>query len=122
MRPFAGEAPQRAVGADVVEAVIVNAGMREVRRHSLERARLSELEELALAGRIELQQRGAVDKSFRPLRPAARGVAAVDREDRRAEDGPRSIERADLRCRELERRDRWRRADREARVRDRRES
>ena len=44
---FAGEAPQRAVRADVVEAVIVDADVGQVRRHPLDGARAAELEELA---------------------------------------------------------------------------
>src|SRR6185369_18067878 len=56
---FAGQAPQRAVGADVVEPVIVDADVREVRRHPIQRPGAAEIEEFALAGRVELQQRRA---------------------------------------------------------------
>src|SRR5580765_8080058 len=56
--PGARQPPQRAVGTDVVEPVIVDSDMGEVRRHPLERARSAQLEERAVTGGVELQQRG----------------------------------------------------------------
>ena len=49
--------PQRTVGADVVEAVIVDADVRQVRRHARQRALAAELEELPFTGGVELQER-----------------------------------------------------------------
>jgi hypothetical protein len=79
---FTRHAPERAVGAHVVEPVIVHAHVREVRRHAGEGAFPAKLEEFARAGCVKLQQRRPVLKSFCPFRPAARRVLAVDREHR----------------------------------------
>ena len=81
---LAREAPQRAVGADVVEPVVVHAGVRQVRRHPLERALASEVEEGTSPGRVELQQRGAELEALRPLGPAAGAIPTVHREHGRA--------------------------------------
>ena len=86
--PLVGEAPQGAVGADVVEAVIVDAHVRQVRRHALDGARAPELEEPPVAGGVELQQRRAELKSLRPLGPAAGPIPPLDGEDGRAILGP----------------------------------
>ena len=51
------ESPERPVGAHRVEAVIVHAHVRQVGRHVRQRARASDLQEAAVAGRIELQER-----------------------------------------------------------------
>ena len=100
---FTRQSPQRTVGADVVEAVIVNARVREVRRHPRERALAAEIEKRRVARRIELQQRRAVLKSFRPLGPSARRVAPVDGEDGRAVPlAPRRFQRSDFSGGELE--------------------
>ena len=50
--------------------------------------RPSQVEELALAGGVELQQRGPELKALRPFRPSSRLVAALDGENRRALLGP----------------------------------
>jgi hypothetical protein len=108
--PFGGletvlerEPPQRAVGADVIEAVIVDADMGEMRGHPSEGPLASKVEELAVVGGVELQQRGPVLEAFRPLGPAAGGVAAVDREHgRAAAGGPGALDRGDLGCGQLE--------------------
>ena len=50
----------------------------------VERALAAELEELAIAGGVELQERRAVLKALGPLRPAARGVPPAHGEHRRA--------------------------------------
>ena len=95
--PFAREPPQVSVGADVVEAVVVHAHVGQVRRHPLERARAAEIEELLVAGRVELQQRGAELEALRPLGPAPGLVAPLDGEDGRAVFGPpRVFDREDL--------------------------
>src|SRR5258706_6921869 len=67
---LAGEAPEVAVRAHVVEAVIVHADVREMRRHPLDGARATQLEKARVAGRIELQQRGAELEALRPLGPS----------------------------------------------------
>jgi hypothetical protein len=51
---FAHQTPQRAVRAHVVEAVVVHARVGEMRRHPLDRASASELEEFRFARRVEL--------------------------------------------------------------------
>ena len=78
---FARQPPERAVGADVVEAVIVDAHVRQMRRHAGDRALTTEFEKLPLAGCVELQQGGAVLEAFGPFRPSTRGVAAFDGKD-----------------------------------------
>jgi hypothetical protein len=85
--PLARQPPERAVGAHVVEAVIVHARVREVRGHAGDRRAAAAVEELGLARRVELQERGADDEAFRPLGPPARAVAAAHGEDRRAVGG-----------------------------------
>ena len=100
---LAGEAPERAVGADVVEAVIVDADVREVRRHAVERAGAAELEEGAVARRVELENGRSELKALRPLGPAARAVASLHGEHRRAVfRTPALLERVDLRGRQRE--------------------
>src|SRR5262249_46971960 len=101
--PLAREPPQRAVRADVVEAVIVDARVRDMRRHALDRALAAELEEFNLAGGVELQQRRSELKALRPLGPPARLIASADREHRRALLGtPAVLDRSNLRGGEIE--------------------
>ena len=85
--PFVHQPPQVAVGADVVEAVIVDADVRKMRRHHRERALAAELQKSLVARRVELQQCGAILKALRPLGPALRRVAAFHREHRRCRTG-----------------------------------
>ena len=77
------QAEQVAVGADVVEAVIVNADVADVRRHHVDRSLAPDLQEFGVAGGIELQDGGAELEALRPLGPAAAGVLAADSEDGR---------------------------------------
>ena len=81
---LAHQPPQVPVGGDVVEAVIVHADVRHVRGHELDGLAPPDFQEALLAGGIELQQRRAELEPLRPLRPAARGVFALHRDDRRA--------------------------------------
>src|SRR5260370_22519242 len=81
---LAHQAEQIAVGADVVEPVIVNAGVAEVRRHHVDGALAADLQEFRLARGIELEDGGPELKALGPLGPAAAGVLAAEREDRRA--------------------------------------
>src|SRR5262245_39961692 len=100
---LARQSPEIAVGADVVEPVIVDARMRQVQRHALERARSPELEELAAAGRVVLENRRSELEALRPLRPAPCAVASVNRENRRAVGRiPPALDRVDLLRRSLE--------------------
>src|SRR5688572_7516565 len=94
---FTRQSPQAAVRTDVVEPVIVDAGVRQVRRHSIQRAVSSELQKLLLAGRIELQHRRSELEALRPFGPATRLPASVDREDGCPVLGaPRAFEAADF--------------------------
>jgi hypothetical protein len=100
---LARKTPQISVGADVVEAVIVDACMRQVRRHPLDRARAPKLQALPVAGGVELQQRGSELKPLRPFGPPARLIPPRHREDRSAVGGlPGALERLDFRGRKLE--------------------
>ena len=84
--------------------MIVPPHVREVRRHAVDRARAPQLEERAVAGRVELQQRRSELEPLRPLRPPARAIAPFGRKDRRAVFGPPSrFERLDLRGGQRER-------------------
>jgi hypothetical protein len=101
--PFAGEPPQVAVGTDVVEAVIVDADVGEMRRHPLEGAGAAQIEELLVAGGVELQQRRAELEALRPLRPAAGAVLSFDGEHRRPVLGaPGVLDGVDFRRGQLE--------------------
>jgi hypothetical protein len=75
--------PEVAVRADIVEPVVVNADVREVRRHHSQRALAAKLEKLLVAGGVELQKRGSELEPLRPLRPALRRVPTFHREYRR---------------------------------------
>src|SRR5258708_6834746 len=77
--------------------------MRQVRRHPLDGPQASELQEVAIAGRVELQELRSELKPLRPLGPAARAIAAVDREYGRAVGRiPAPLDRLDLPRRQLE--------------------
>ena len=92
-----GEAPQGAPGADVVEAVVVHPDVRHVGSHAPVGALAPDLEERPVAGRVELQDRGAELEALRPVRPPARGVTAAQGEDGRAVGGvPGLLEGEDL--------------------------
>jgi hypothetical protein len=100
---LAREPPEGSVRADVVEAVIVDADMREVRRHALDRARPAKLEKVGVTGRVILQQRGSELKPLGPFGPPARPVAPFDGEHRRAVLGPPAVfDRPNLACGQLE--------------------
>ena len=97
MRPSRHQAQQIAVGADVVEAVIVNADVGDVRRHDVDGALGGRSPGTRLAGGVELQDGGAELEALRPFGPAAAGVLAADGEDGRTCVGrPVGFEGADL--------------------------
>ena len=79
------QAQQVAVGADVVEAVIVHADVGEVRRHPLHACSACPISRNSFVpGGVELEERRAVLEALRPLGPAARGPCAAHGEDGRA--------------------------------------
>ena len=73
-----------AVGGDVVEAVVVNAGVGEVLGHVGDDVPLGHREQILIAGQLEAEQGVAVLKALCPLGPAARGVPAGNGKDGRA--------------------------------------
>lgn len=81
---FAHEAPKISVGRDVVEAVIVDADVRDVRGHFLDSVRAAGFEEFSVAGGVELEQSRAELEALGPFGPTARGVFSVDCENGRA--------------------------------------
>ena len=99
---FVHQAQQVAVSADVVEAVVVNAGVAQVDRHQFHRACPSQFEKLALAGGIELKNGRADVETLRPFRPAAAGVPATHGKHGRAlRRLPALFERVNLLSRKL---------------------
>lgn len=78
---FAEESAQIAVGADIVEAVIVDPDVGDVDGHAAEGGVATDLEHGFIPGGIVLEDGRAVDKTFRPLGPTAGGVFALDGED-----------------------------------------
>src|ERR1039458_10723321 len=73
-----------AVGGDVVEAVVVNAGVRQVLGHVGNDVFAGCRKQVLLAGQIEAKQRVAVLKALRPLRPTSGRVLSADSKYRRA--------------------------------------
>jgi len=81
--PFVGfnaalqhEAAQVAVGGDVVEAVVVDSGVGQVLGHVLYRVAATKFEQLEVPHQFKTEERIAVLKAMRPLRPAPRRVDA----------------------------------------------
>ena len=70
---------QVAVGADVVEPVVVHPDVGDVMRHARDGPFAAEFQERFVAGGVVLQDRRAVHEALRPFGPAARGVFAVAR-------------------------------------------
>ncbi len=100
--PLRHQAQQVAVGGDLIEAVVVDAEMGDVRRHVAPRAGHPQCEEALLAGRIELQDRRAEFEPLSPVRPAPRLIAAGDRVHRRpGRPVEAGIDRQDLAARQL---------------------
>jgi len=80
--PFEHEAAQLPVSGDVVEPVIVYAGVRKVLGHIGNYVAAGSLQQPRIAGELETKQRVTVLEALRPLSPAARRVAALDRDNR----------------------------------------
>ena len=78
---FAHQAPEIAVGRDIVEPVVVDADVRNVGGHHLDGLAPAQVQEPLVAGGVELQEGGAELEPLRPFGPAARGVSALDSED-----------------------------------------
>src|SRR5580658_5041115 len=70
-----------AVSADVVEAVVVNARVADVRCRQSHRLAAPQWQKLRLIRGVELQKGRADLKSLRPLRPTARRISSSDGED-----------------------------------------
>src|ERR1035438_5276130 len=73
-----------AVGGDVVEAVVVNAGVRQVLGHVGNDVFAGCRKQVLLIGQIEAKERVAILKALRPLRPAAGRVLSAESKYRRA--------------------------------------
>jgi hypothetical protein len=86
-----------AVGGDIVEPVIVDADMGDMGGHVPHGLLAAELQHGLVARRVELQEGHAELEALGPFRPTARGVPALDRENRRAVGGiPGGVQGADL--------------------------
>src|SRR5665811_1083635 len=70
--------PEVAVGADVVEPVVMHAFMGEMRRHVIACETATQFERFIISGSVELQDGLTVEKTLSPLGPAACGVPTVD--------------------------------------------
>ncbi|MBA7481356.1 hypothetical protein ES707_16826 [subsurface metagenome] len=71
-----------AVGADVVEAVVVYADMADVGGHGLQGALDPSIQELFVLPRVELKKGRSKPKPLCPLGPAPCGVFALHRKNR----------------------------------------
>jgi len=78
---FAKKAAEVSVGADIVEAVIMDPDMGDVGGHAAECSLPANFEHRSVASGVVLEDGGAVDESFGPLGPAPRGVFAFNGED-----------------------------------------
>jgi len=73
--------------------MIVNADMRHMRQHPLDRSRPPEFDQAAIAESVAGENQAAVLEALRPLGPAASRILPVDRKDRHAELGvPSTVE------------------------------
>ena len=81
---FEHQPPQITVGGDIVEAVIVYPGVRQMFCHVLNNVPFGQVEEIAVIGEFKAQQSIAVLEPSSPLRPAACRVAAGNGDDGRS--------------------------------------
>ena len=81
---FAEESAQVSVGADIVEAVIMDPDVRHVGGHTAERSLAADLEHRFIASGVVLENGGAVDEPFGTLGPAPGGVFTFNGENRSA--------------------------------------
>src|SRR4051812_36441546 len=75
---FVHQAQQIAIGADVVEAMIVHADMRNMGGHVSHRMLPTFLKEALVARGIELKNLGAELKTLRPFGPATTCIPPLD--------------------------------------------
>ncbi|SPE59382.1 hypothetical protein SBV1_3160016 [Verrucomicrobia bacterium] len=88
---------QVAIGADIVEPVVMHAKVAEVRGHPFHRGGSPTLEKGAVAGGIELQEARTVLEALGPFGPSARRVFPSHRKDRRtASRGPAGFQAIDF--------------------------
>jgi hypothetical protein len=78
---FEHETAEVAIGGDVVEAVVMHAGVGEMLRHVGDDVPLSHSEQILISRELEAEQGIAVLKTLGPLGPTARGIAAGDGDD-----------------------------------------
>ena len=73
------EPPQITVSRDVIESVVMHAGMGDMRCHVRDGVLSPNLQQLLIARRFKCQDRHAVLKALRPIGPAAGGVFSPPR-------------------------------------------
>src|SRR5947208_7994180 len=78
---FAHQAPKVSVSRNVVEAMIVNAGVGNMSGHPSNRVVSANLQKALLACGIELQQGRAELESLCPISPTSRGVFSFSGKD-----------------------------------------
>src|SRR5688500_2433365 len=99
---FKDQPPHVAEGADVIEPVVVDAKMGDVRVHVAASAVAADRQKRLVVGGVEGEQRGAELKAAGPFGPALRFVTAGAGDDRRlTADGELLGEALDLRRGEL---------------------
>ncbi len=79
--PFEHQPAQVAISGDVVEAMVVDAGVGEMLGHVGNDVPLGNGEEIPISGQLKADQGIAVLESLRPLGPAARSVATRNGHD-----------------------------------------
>ena len=81
---FAHQPVEIAIGADVVEAVVMNADVRHMRCHAVDRMISADLQKSLVAGRIKLKNGPTELKALGPLGPALGLILSLNGKDRRA--------------------------------------
>ena len=101
--PLVHQPGEVAVGADVVEAVVMDAEVGEVRGHVVDDVAPGPVQAFGVAGGVELEQPPSEEEALGPFRPAPGAVLALDREHRGAVRWPRPPpQRLELLPRKLE--------------------
>jgi len=80
---LARQAPEVAVGGYVVETMVMDPNVRDMRGHQLNGLVAADLQESLLPGGVILQQRRAELETLGPFSPAPAGVPAFGRENGR---------------------------------------
>ena len=81
---FLEKAAKISIGADVVEPMVMDADMSDMRRHEAKGSVTTNAEHFLIIRCVELEDCRAVLESLRPLGPTAGGVFAFNGEDRGA--------------------------------------